>query len=91
MGEIKKGQGKFYIGEDEQNPKAEITFVEGDNNVLTVDHTFVSEELRGGGVAGKLVDHIVAYAREEGKKIHPVCEYAKKKMEKTTEYHDVLA
>ncbi|WP_102028816.1 GNAT family N-acetyltransferase [Salirhabdus sp. Marseille-P4669] len=90
MQEIKKGQGRFYVGESEDNLKAEITFVESKNNVLTVDHTFVSEELRGSGMAGKLVDKMVNFAREEGKKIEPICEYAKKKIEKTPEYQDVL-
>lgn len=90
MGNIKKGNGKFYIGESEDNVQAEITFQEVEG-VLTVDHTFVSEELRGGGVAGKLVEQVVTYAREEGKKINPVCDYAKKKIERTPAYQDVLA
>ncbi|QKY71503.1 GNAT family N-acetyltransferase [Lentibacillus sp. CBA3610] len=90
MADIKKGDHKFYIGADEQEPKAEITFKESGHNELNVDHTYVSEELRGEGVAGKLVEKMVSYARDEGKKIDPTCPYAKEKMEKTPEYHDVL-
>ncbi|SDR10804.1 hypothetical protein SAMN05216232_3466 [Virgibacillus subterraneus] len=90
MTEIKKGNNKFYVGKDEQNPLGEITFEPSGDNVLIVDHTYVSDELRGQGLAGKLVDKVVTYAREEGKKIDPTCSYAKDKMEKTPEYHDVL-
>ncbi|SFB15726.1 hypothetical protein SAMN04488072_108114 [Lentibacillus halodurans] len=91
MAEIKKGDHKFYIGDDEQNPKAEITFKESGENEVNVDHTYVSEELRGGGIGGKLVERMVAHARDEGKKIDPTCPYAKQKMEETPEYQDVLA
>jgi uncharacterized protein len=57
---------------------------------LIIDHTFVSDELRGQGVAGKLVEKVVQFARTEGKKILPTCSYAKEKIKKTKEYRDVL-
>jgi len=88
---IKKGANKFYVGKDESSPTAEITFKQGAGNHLIVDHTYVSDELRGQGMAGKLVDRVVTYAREEGMKIVPECPYVKSKMDKTPEYHDVLA
>ncbi|GGJ93640.1 N-acetyltransferase [Lentibacillus kapialis] len=91
MEDIKKGDHKFYIGENEHDPKAEITFKESGEQVLNVDHTYVTEELRGEGIAGKLVGKMVSYARDEGKTIYPTCSYAKKKIEETPEYKDVLA
>lgn len=91
MHTIKKGESKFYVGENEQEPLAEITFKPAEGNKLIVDHTIVSEELQGQGMAGKLVEKVVSYARDEGKKVIPECSYAKSKMEKTPEYHDVLA
>lgn len=91
MTTIKKGENKFYAGEDEQSPAAEITFKSCGDNEIIVDHTYVSEDLRGEGIAGKLVEKVVSFARNEGKKINPTCEYAKSKMEETPEYHDVLA
>ncbi|MFZ3577797.1 GNAT family N-acetyltransferase [Virgibacillus sp. DJP39] len=90
MTTIKKGEGKFYVGENEAEPLAEITFQLTDTKLI-IDHTVVSESLSGQGIAGKLVEKVVNYAREKGKKIIPVCSYAQKKMEKTPEYHDVLA
>ncbi|MFD1360780.1 GNAT family N-acetyltransferase [Lentibacillus salinarum] len=91
MADIKKGDHKFYIGDDEHHPKAVITFKESGNNELNVDHTYVSEELRGEGMASKLVEKMVTYAREEGKTINPTCPYVKKKMEETPAYQDLLA
>jgi len=91
MTTIQKGENKFYIGDDIKNPKAELTFVESGEGRIVVDHTYVSEELRGQGIAGKLVDSVVKYAREKNKRIVPLCPYAKDKMEKTAEYHDVLS
>ncbi|MFG6116127.1 GNAT family N-acetyltransferase [Halobacillus sp. MO56] len=88
MTTINKGDGKFYVGEDEQHPLAEITFLEKDH--LVVVHTYVSEELRGQGMAAKLVDKMVDYAREEQKKIDPKCDYTEKKLKQNPDYHDVL-
>jgi uncharacterized protein len=91
MTEIKKGEDKFYVGDSQENPQAEIHFIKTGEDTLTVDHTFVSDELRGQGVAGKLVKRIVDFAREENMKINPECTYAKKKLESNEEYQDILS
>jgi len=90
MVEINKGEDKFFVGENIKEPIAELTFVESGENRVVVDHTYVSDELRGQGVAGKLVDSVVCYAREKGKKIIPLCPYAKKRLEENPKYQDVL-
>ena len=91
MANIVQGTNKFYIGEDEENPLAEITFQPKSDGVITVDHTYVSDELRGQGIAGKLVEVITSYARDQNLKIEPVCSYVQSKMEKTEAYHDLIA
>lgn len=88
--EIKKGNLKFYIGEDESNALAKITFIYKDNN-LVIEHTIVSDALKGQGVARTLVDAVVAFAKEENLKIIPVCDYAKKVLTQDETYRDVLA
>lgn len=90
MTDIKKGENKFFVGESETDPLAEISFVPTGDTNLIIDHTVVKDELRGQGIAGELVEKVVNYAREEGKKVIPVCSYAKNKMVKTPEYQDVL-
>lgn len=91
MAEILKGDHKFYIGEDEENPIAEITFKDKDEQTIIADHTFVSDQLRGQGIAGKLLNELIAFAREENKRIVPECSYVKAKMEKSSELHDLIA
>lgn len=89
--EIKHGENKFFIGDNQAKPIAEITYKEKDEETIIVDHTYVSEELRGQGIAGKLVEVIVRFAREEGLKIVPLCPYVKTKMENTESYRDLIA
>lgn len=91
MEEIKTGINKFYVGEDAENPIAEITFVPKGPSKIVIDHTYVSEALRGQGIALKLVNKVTDYAREENKKIIPLCSFAKKVMIGNKEYEDVLA
>ncbi|GAA0598389.1 GNAT family N-acetyltransferase [Virgibacillus siamensis] len=90
MADIKKGDHKFYMGEDEQNPIAEITYKEIGDDVFEVDHTYTADELRGQGIAGELVGKMVGFAREQGRKIEATCPYAQKKIEDTPEYRDIL-
>jgi hypothetical protein len=88
--EIKKGNLKLYIGEDESNALAKITFIYKDDN-LVIEHTIVSDALKGQGVARKLVDAVVALAKAENMKIIPVCDYAKKVLTQDDTYRDILA
>lgn len=88
---ITRGANKFYVGDNIKNPSAEITFVESGKERLVIDHTYVSDDLRGQGVAGQLVEEVVEYAREKRKKIVPLCPYAKNKIENNDAYHDVLS
>jgi len=88
--EIKQGSNRFYIGDSEDSIMAEITFKPTGDNVITIDHTYVAPELRGQGIAKKLLDRLVTWARTENKKIIPICSYAKQQMENNDEYHDIL-
>lgn len=90
MNEIKKDKDKFYIGENSANPIAEITFISTDDNKLIVNHTYVSDSLRGQGIAMKLVEKVIEYARVENKKIVPACSYVHKVMTNKDEYKDIL-
>lgn len=88
--EISKGNNRFYIGEEELDPLAVITYYHQDPATICVDHTIVSEELRGQQIAGKLVERIIAFARENNFKIVPECSYAAKYLQNHPEHHDVL-
>lgn len=90
MEAIKKDNNKFYIGEDVENPLAEITFVPTGEDKITIDHTYVSESLRGQKIGLQLIDKVAEYARTENKKIIALCPYAKKVMTQSEEYKDIL-
>lgn len=91
MNKIEEGKDKFYMGEDEAKPIAEITFKHRDSKTIIADHTFVSEDLRGQGIAGKLFDRLIQYARENNKEIVPLCPYVKQKMEQSDELRLMIA
>ncbi|ENQ3078265.1 TPA: N-acetyltransferase [Bacillus pseudomycoides] len=88
--DIKKDTNTFYVGE-ENKKEAEIHYVPTGKEKIIVDHTFVSDNLRGQGVGEALVKKIVEFAREEGKVIIPLCPFAKSQIERNEDYHDVLA
>lgn len=58
-------------------------------DVMAVEHTFVSPELRGQGVAKKLLDRAADYAREHSYKMEPICSYVVTAFERYDEYNDV--
>ena len=84
----KDGNGMFYIEKD-GNIVAELTYKILDNGVLTINHTETSPEMEGKGMASKLVEHSVEYARENDIKIDPLCAYAAKQFERHEEYREV--
>lgn len=90
MEQIKQGENRFYIAGNGKD-LAEITYrLEEAAGQLVIDHTHVSEDLRGQGAGEKLVRAVVDKAREENLKIVPVCSYAAHQFEKHEEYADVL-
>lgn len=80
---------RFFIG-DPQKPQAEITFHQVKDGQIEVDHTFVDESLRGQGIAGKLVEAVAHYAREQGLKVSATCSYAHKVLQHER-YSDIFA
>ena len=52
-------------------------------------HTVVEEEFQGRGVAKALVNAAVAFARENGYKIMPLCPYAERLFKRDSSYDDV--
>jgi predicted GNAT family acetyltransferase len=70
--------------------KAELTWV-ARGNTRIANHTYVPHEARGKGIAGKLVDALIADARSEGFKIVPQCSYVEAAFRRHPEWADVLA
>ena len=79
------------MGNSEEEPIAEITFLPKGTDAYIVNRTFVSESLRGKGVGLQLLDRMVELARKENKKIIPKCSFVKIMMNRKEEYKDMLA
>ena len=58
---------------------------------ITIDHTEVDDAAQGKGFGKEMVAAAVEYARDNDLKIVPVCTFAKKVIDETPEYQDVLA
>ena len=52
-------------------------------------HTIVPPELGGRGIASRLVQHALAWAREQGLKVRPDCSFVRAYMDKHPEYADM--
>lgn len=70
---------------------AEMTFTRVNPHLVIIDHTEVSDVLRGQGAGRKLLDAAVAWARETNTKFIPVCPYAKAQFDKDPSIRDVLS
>lgn len=86
---FKEGKNKFYLGDSENDIKAEVTYVNSGDNTIVLNHTFVSKELRGQNIGAQLVKRVVDFARENNKKIVPQCWFAADEFEAHKEYEDV--
>jgi predicted GNAT family acetyltransferase len=79
------------INKDKNSQRdAEIHYVPTGNDIIIVDHTFVSDRLRGQGVGQELVRKVVQFARKDGIKIMPLCPFAKSQFDQHKDYDDVL-
>ncbi len=82
-------KGSFFI-EENQERLATMTFSMAGDKLMIIDHTDVSDVLRGKGAGKQLVTEAVTYARNHQLKILPLCPFAKSVFDKVKEFHDVL-
>ncbi|MEP0189235.1 MAG: GNAT family N-acetyltransferase [Erythrobacter sp.] len=61
------------------------------DDVRTATHTVVPRSIGGRGVAARLVDRLVADAREHGFKVDPQCWYVAKKFDENPDWADLRA
>lgn len=79
-----------FVHEKDGQNLGEITWTMlGD--VMVMDHTFVSPELRGKGVAKQLLDRSAEFAREKSYKMEAVCSYVVSAFNQSEEYEDLKA
>jgi uncharacterized protein len=87
--EQSQSKGSFYVEENGVR-LAEMTFSKAGDSKIIIDHTEVSDALRGSGAGLKLVAAGVEHARKNNLKIIPLCPFAKSVFDRRAEYRDVL-
>lgn len=83
-------RGAFFIEEDGERLGA-MTYTRANPSLIVIDHTEVSAVLKGQGAGRRLLDALVAWARETQTKVVPVCPFAKAQFEKDASLRDVLS
>ncbi len=83
------GQGRFEARE-ENKFAGKLEYSRKEESKMVIEHTEVDPEFQGKGVGKKLVQEAAEYARDHNLKINPVCSYAKKVLERSSNYDDVL-
>ncbi len=82
-------KGKFYILVN-GNQEAEMTYTWAGDGRIIIDHTEVSEVLKGKNAGKQMLMKAVTFARESSIKILPLCPFANSVFKKTPEITDVL-
>jgi predicted GNAT family acetyltransferase len=82
------GQGRWTVAIDGQLALLEYTLQDG---VMTIRHTEVPKALGGRGIAGDLVRAAMDFARAEGYRVRPACDYAMAWMARHPDYEDLRA
>ena len=81
-------RGAFVVEEGDERLAEMVIAISGQR--LIIYHTEVSEKLRGQGIAGKLLDQMVAYARDNALKVVPLCTYVHAQFKRHAEmYKDI--
>lgn len=81
-------KGRYVIRID--GHEAEMTYTKVGTRQIIIDHTGVPDALRGMGLGPVLVKQGVEDARAEGKKLIPLCPFAKAQIARHPEWQDVL-
>ncbi len=86
-----EANGMAFIGgnEGEEN-LAEMTWVKESDDYIIIDHTMVSDSLKGQGIGRKLLDRIIEMARERNLKIRPLCPFVKITFDRVPELKELL-
>jgi uncharacterized protein len=82
-------KGMFFV-ENEGHILAEMVYSMPSPDKMIIEHTEVSDELKGQHVGNQLVYTAVEYARTHNIKIVPLCTFANAVFKRKPEYADVL-
>lgn len=80
----------FFKATEDDVEAGRMTYSWAGSDRFIIDHTEVNPSFAGKSVGKKMVLAAVAFAREKGVKIVPLCPFAKSVFDKLEELRDVL-
>jgi len=83
-------KGMFYVNNN-KDILAEMVYTMAAPDKMIIEHTEVSDELKGQNVGFQLVKTAVEFARANNIKIIPLCPFANSVFKRKPEFADVLA
>ncbi len=81
--------GRYFANID--GDEAEMTYTKLGSALISIDHTFVPDSMRGKGVAQALALNAVEDARKTGWKIIPRCSFMQAQVKRHPDWSDVIA
>lgn len=85
-----EGEQGFFLAEENGKRMGYLSYEWDSPTRFAILHTVVEKAYQGHGVAKALVDAAVAFAREKGYIILPVCPYAENLFKRDSSYKDIL-
>ncbi len=82
--------GRYVATVEGRAGEAQLVFRSLGPGLVSADHTEAPDSLRGTGAALKLVEQIVADARDRGFKIEPRCPYVASQLKRHPEWADAF-
>lgn len=83
-------ENEIYVLNDTGGKIVRATFPFIEKNVVNIDHTFVATELRGQGIASKLMNEVYNYVKEKGYTAVASCPYAVAWFKKNKDKQDIV-
>lgn len=83
--------GRYVAELEDEQATGHLDWEARGEDVRVATHTIVPEEIGGRGVAARLVEALVADAREQGFKIDPRCSYVARKFDEHPDWSELRA
>ena len=91
--EIKKEESESkgrFVALDGNEELGEMTYSIAEGELIILDHTGVNDGHEGKGIGKALFEEMVKQTRGDGRKVMPLCPFARAMFEKNPDTHDVL-
>jgi len=83
-------KNNLFLAEEDGVRMGYLSYEWASDTVFAIMHTVVEPSFQGKGVARELLNAAVAFARENGYKIRPVCPYAEKVLNRDSSFTDIV-